>query len=69
MMARSYPREPPSWHASRKSASHSSSLVSPLYFVMLVGGWNSLGSGVLRIALLKTQGPSGFGAIRSSLLS
>ena len=69
MMARSSPRAPPSWHASWKSANHSSGLVSLLYLAMLVRGWNGLGSGVLRIALLKTRGPSGSGAIRSSSLS
>ena len=36
-------------------------MVSLLYFVMLVGGRNGLGSGVLRIALLNTHGPGGSG--------
>ena len=69
MMAQSSPRAPPSWHASWKSTSHSSSLVSPLYLAMLVGGQNGIGSGVLQIALLKTRGLGGSGAIRSSSLT
>ena len=69
MMAQSSPRAPPNWHANQKSASHSSSLVSPSYLAMLVGGQNGFGSGVLRIARLKTRGPGGSGAIRSSSLS
>jgi hypothetical protein len=61
---------PPSWQASRYSASHSSGLVSPEYLVMVVGVRNRVGNGVRHMARLKACGPGGSGeGLRSSPLS
>jgi hypothetical protein len=61
---------PPSWQASRQSASHSSGLVSPEYFVIVVGVRNRVGNGARRMARLKAYGPGGSGeGLRSSPLS
>jgi hypothetical protein len=49
---------------------NSSGLVSPEYFVIVVGGQNRVGNGARRMARLKACGPGGSGeGLRSSPLS
>jgi hypothetical protein len=51
-------------------ASHNSDLVSPEYFVMVVGVQNRVGNDARRMARLKACGPGGSGeGLRSSSLS
>jgi hypothetical protein len=61
---------PPRWQASRLSVSHSSCLVSPEYFVIVVGVQNRVENDARRMARLKACGPGGSGkGLRSSPLS
>jgi hypothetical protein len=60
---------PPSWQASRYSASHNSGFDSPEYLVMVVRVRNRVGNSARRTARLKAHGSGGSAeGLRSSPL-